>query len=224
MGLLLARRTGGPRGLLAAFKGEVARKDTSLLSAAFSARPAGTRHGVAGQYRERGGLAPRTGIELTEERSTEIGDFSSMMTAEVKTEQGSMLATGTLFGNNMPRLVQIGDCRLESYLDGVLMVFVHRDMPGGIGQVGNIFGRHRINIAQMSVGRAADKPGGEAIGILALDARPPAKPWPGLAIATVTRAWIVNCPPPGQARLDGTGVKKSLRHARPQSSMERLVF
>ena len=75
----------------------------------------------------------------------------------------------------MPRLVQKGNCRLESYLDGILMIFAHRDMPGVIGKVGSIFGRHRVNIAQMSVGRATDKPGGEAIGILALDSAPPAE-------------------------------------------------
>ena len=75
----------------------------------------------------------------------------------------------------MPRLVQKGNCRLESYLDGMLMIFVHRDMPGVIGKVGSIFGRHRVNIAQMSVGRATNKPGGEAIGILSLDAQPPAE-------------------------------------------------
>ena len=55
------------------------------------------------------------------------------------------------------------------------MIFSHRDMPGVIGKVGSIFGRHQVNIAQMSVGRAADKPGGDAIGILSLDSAPPAE-------------------------------------------------
>ena len=59
----------------------------------------------------------------------------------------------------MPRLVQKAGCRLESYLDGTLMIFFHRDMPGVIGQVGNIFGRHQVNIAQMSVGRPTQPAG-----------------------------------------------------------------
>ncbi len=82
-------------------------------------------------------------------------------------------AAGTLFGNNMPRLVRLGDCRLESYLDGILLIFVHRDVPGVIGKVGTIFGKHRVNIAQMSVGRESEQPGGEAIGVLSLDSPPP---------------------------------------------------
>jgi D-3-phosphoglycerate dehydrogenase len=71
-------------------------------------------------------------------------------------------------------------------------------MPGVIGQVGNIFGRHRVNIAQMSVGRATNRPGGEAIGILSLDAVPPAEALAEVqAMPTVMRAWIVKLPPEG---------------------------
>ena len=60
---------------------------------------------------------------------------------------------------------------MEGYLDGVLLLFHHRDVPGMIGFIGTIFGRHGVNIAQMTVGRRA--PGGEAVGILNLDGRPP---------------------------------------------------
>jgi D-3-phosphoglycerate dehydrogenase len=70
----------------------------------------------------------------------------------------------------MPRLIRLGDFRLEAYLDGILLAFTHRDVPGIIGKVGTIFGNHRVNIAQMAVGRTA--PGGEAIGVLNLDALP----------------------------------------------------
>ena len=113
-------------------------------------------------------------------------------------DERTAVASGTLFGNNMPRLVQKGNCRLESYLDGILLFFIHRDMPGVIGQVGNVFGKHRVNIAQMSVGRAPNKPGGEAIGVLALDAQPPAEAIAEvLALDTVMQAWIVKLPPQG---------------------------
>ena len=48
-------------------------------------------------------------------------------------------------------------------------------MPGIIGAVGTIFGRHNVNIAQMAVGRAA--PGGEAVGVLNLERSRPPRPW-----------------------------------------------
>ena len=64
------------------------------------------------------------------------------------------------------------DDRLEAYLDGNLLIFTHLDVPGIIGKVGTAFGKHEVNIAQMSVGRATDKPGGHAIGVLNLDSQP----------------------------------------------------
>ncbi|HEX8204056.1 MAG TPA: ACT domain-containing protein, partial [Isosphaeraceae bacterium] len=59
---------------------------------------------------------------------------------------------------------------LDAYLDGTLLVFTHLDLPGLIGAIGTIFGRHGDNIAQMNVGRK--KPGGEAIGVVNLDSVP----------------------------------------------------
>jgi len=50
-------------------------------------------------------------------------------------------------------------------------VFTHRDVPGLIGFIGTIFGKHAVNIAQMTVGR--QQPGGEAIAVLNLDSQPP---------------------------------------------------
>jgi D-3-phosphoglycerate dehydrogenase len=180
------------------YKGEVARKDTSLLSAAFAAGL--MEHALEQKVNIVNAevLLRERGIELVEERNSDVGDFSSLITAEVTSEERTAVASGTLFGNTMPRLVQKGSCRLESFLDGILFFFIHRDMPGVIGRVGNVFGKHRVNIAQMSVGRASNKPGGEAIGVLSLDAQPPAEAIAEvLALDTVMQAWIVKLPPQG---------------------------
>jgi D-3-phosphoglycerate dehydrogenase len=200
LGILLSQVDGFPPiSCKLRYKGEVAKRDTKLLSAAFAAGL--MEHAMAGEVNIVNAevLLRERGIELIEERSTDRGDFSSLITAEVVSEERTAVAAGTLFGNNMPRLVQKGNCRLESYLDGVLMIFVHRDMPGVIGRVGNIFGKHQVNIAQMSVGRATSRPGGEAVGVLALDAQPPAEALADvLAMDAVMQAWIVKLPPAGQ--------------------------
>jgi D-3-phosphoglycerate dehydrogenase len=44
-------------------------------------------------------------------------------------------------------------------------------VPGLIGFIGTIFGKHQVNIAQMTVGRQVA--GGEAIAVLNLDSQPP---------------------------------------------------
>jgi D-3-phosphoglycerate dehydrogenase / 2-oxoglutarate reductase len=200
LGMLLAQMDHcPPTSCRLSYKGEVAKKDTRLLSAAFAAGL--LEHAMAAGVNIVNAevLLRDRGIELIEQRSTDIGDFSSMITAEVVTGKKTSIASGALFGNSMPRLVQKGNCRLESYLDGILMIFAHRDLPGVIGKVGSIFGQHRVNIAQMSVGRAEDKPGGDAIGILSLDSAPPAEALAEVvALEAVKQAWIVKLPAAGE--------------------------
>jgi D-3-phosphoglycerate dehydrogenase len=117
-------------------------------------------------------LCKERGIELVAQSRSEMGDFRSLIAAEVVTDQGTFAASGTNFGQSMLRLVKLGDYRMETYLDGIMMIFSHRDVPGIIGKVGTIFGKHNVNIAQMAVGRASDTPGGDAIGVLNLDNEP----------------------------------------------------
>ena len=196
LGLLLAQVDHAPpTSCRLSYKGEVARKGTRLLTAAFAAGL--MEHAMESSVNIVNAevLLKERGIEIVEERNTDIGDFGSVITAQVQSEQKTSTASGTLFGKNMPRLVQKGDCRVESYLDGVLLILMHRDMPGVIGKVGNIFGAHRVNIAQMSVGRASVKPGGEAVGVLSLDSAPPAEALAEvLALQEVASACIVKLP------------------------------
>jgi D-3-phosphoglycerate dehydrogenase / 2-oxoglutarate reductase len=119
------------------------------------------------------------------------------MSAELITDHAQHRATGTIFGQHMPRLVSLDDFRLEAYLDGVLLVFRHRDVPGIIGGVGTIFGRHGVNIAQMAVGRATA--GGEAVGVLNLDSEPPSAALAEVRqLPAITSAIVVHLPPSGQ--------------------------
>ena len=120
-------------------------------------------------------LLQERGIHLTEETRTTAGMFSSAISAEIDYGNKTCRADGTIFGNNMPRLIRLGEHRMEAYLDGNLLIFNHNDVPGIIGAIGDTFGRHKVNIAQMAVGRLGNLPGGEAVGVLNLDDIPPDK-------------------------------------------------
>ncbi len=144
-------------------------------------------------------LLRERGIELVEESRADMGAFSSVIQAELVTEAKTYRAAATLFGQNMPRLVQLDEHRLDAFLDGVMLIFTHRDVPGIIGRVGTIFGQHKVNIAQMVVGRDSGAPGGHAIGVLNLDARPPvAALTEMLAHADVKTATVIEMPPAGK--------------------------
>ena len=100
-------------------------------------------------------LARERGIEVVETSNPKKTDFSTLIQTEVIASR-SVVASGTLFGNQFLRLVQLGPFRLDTYLDGTLLVFPHRDVPGLIGHIGTIFGKHQVNIARMlaEIGRA----------------------------------------------------------------------
>ncbi len=179
------------------YRGEVAGKNTRLITAAFAVGLLENALDDDVNIVNSELLLRERGIELIEQSRADMGAFSSVITAEVHTAGGMSRAAGTLFGQNMPRLVQIGDHRLESFLDGVMLIFTHRDVPGIIGRVGTIFGEHKINIAQMAVGRA--EPGGTATGILNLDHEPtPAALADVLKTPDITSATVIRLPPAGQ--------------------------
>jgi D-3-phosphoglycerate dehydrogenase len=174
LGVLLAQwHSGGASACRLYYRGQVAQEDTRLLTAAFCAGLLDRALDEEVNIVNAEVLLRERGITLTEEIRSDAGAFSSSMTAELACNGTTYRAGGTLFGTNMPRLIRLGDYRLEAYLDGNLLVFTHDDVPGIIGAVGTTFGRHRVNIAQMAVGRVGDAPGGAAIGVLNLDDLPP---------------------------------------------------
>jgi D-3-phosphoglycerate dehydrogenase len=119
---------------------------------------------------------------------------------EITTDAKTHKVAGTVFGLDMARLVQWDDFRLDAYLDGVLIIFTHRDVPGIIGAVGTIFGDHGVNIAQMAVGRAGK--GGEAIGVLNVDQVPPQAAMDAVRNhAAIHTASVIKLPPAGQRPL-----------------------
>ena len=152
------------------YRGEVASKNTRLITAAFAAGWMETAlEGQANLVNAEARLRER-GITLTEETNADPGDFASLIQAEVTTDRKSYVAAGTLFGREFLRLVRLGPYHLDAHLDGNLLVFTHNDRPGLIGALGTELGKRGVNIAQMNVGREA--PGGMAIGVVNLDGVP----------------------------------------------------
>ena len=197
LGLLLAQlEDGPPRSCSIAYRGEIASRNTRLVTAAFAAGLLESALEDVNIVNSEVLLRDR-GIELVEQSRTDPGAFSSVVAVDLVSGDHVHRAAGTLFGHSMPRLVQLEGHRLEAYLDGVLLVFTHQDVPGIIGRVGNAFGGLGVNIAQMTVGRSA--PGGDAIGVLNLDQEPsPEAVAAVLACPGVRSARVVKLPPAGQ--------------------------
>ncbi len=198
LGLLHAQMSHGAiRRAELSYRGEVARRSTRLVTAAFAAGLLEYRLDQNVNIVNAELLARERGIEIVEKSFPRKGDFSTLIQAEVFTEKKSYTAAATLFGNQFLRLVQLGPYHLDSYLDGIMLIFTHRDVPGLIGYIGTIFGKHQVNIAQMTVGRQL--PGGEAIAVLNLDAMPPEEAIREVkSHPQISSLSVVKLPPAGQ--------------------------
>ncbi len=174
LGMLHAQMDRGTvRSATVRYRGEVAHKNTRLITASFAAGWMESALDEQVNLVNAEVMAKERGIAIVEEKSTDTGDFGTMIQTEVTTDKKTYVAAGTLFGKEFLRLVRLGPYRLDAHFDGNLFLFTHRDVPGLIGFIGNTFGRHNVNIAQMNVGREHDEPGGEAIGVVKLDSAPP---------------------------------------------------
>ncbi|TWU26429.1 D-3-phosphoglycerate dehydrogenase [Novipirellula galeiformis] len=199
LGLLACQwHGGGIDHVSISYRGEIAGKDTRVVNNAFCAglleRIVDDANIVNSEM-----LLRERGIELSEEKHRDKGAFSSSITVTVSGSGRSIVVGGAVLGQNMPRLITLDEYRLESFLDGKLMVFAHKDVPGIIGRVGTVFGTHGINIAQMAVGREGNAPGGTAIGVLNIDGEVSAEALEEVeSIEAITQIKMIDLPKAGE--------------------------
>ncbi|MEL7337287.1 MAG: phosphoglycerate dehydrogenase, partial [Planctomycetota bacterium] len=203
LGLLLSQwHDGGIDQIKLTFRGQISDKDTRVLSSSFCAGLAKNVMDTDVNIINAEVLLKDRGIQISEEKYHELGAFSSSITATVSGNGSTRTAGGTMLGHDMPRLVVLNEHRLEAYLDGTLLIFSHRDVPGLIGSVGTLLGEKGVNIAQMSVGRGGEA-GGEAIGVLNLDSVPSAEAMQAIAdLEAIVEAKFIELPAAGTSFTD----------------------
>ena len=171
LGLLLAQlnKAGNVKSAVVSYRGEAASKKTKLITNAFACGLLEEDMDDAVNIVNAEVMARERGIEITETSSKETSDFFTVIQATVTTDQGELTASGTIFGKKFLRLVRLGQFTIDAYLDGQMLIYRHRDVPGLIGYIGGICGEHQVNIAHMALGRLQDCPGGDSVAILNLD-------------------------------------------------------
>jgi D-3-phosphoglycerate dehydrogenase / 2-oxoglutarate reductase len=112
-------------------------------------------------------IAKERGIKVRETKSSDAGDYQSMIILRVRTDGKENYLAGTLFSRKDPRIVKINDFDVEIIPEGNMLFLYNNDKPGVIGNIGSIMGRYNINIARMHFGREA--PGGLAISVVNID-------------------------------------------------------
>lgn len=112
-------------------------------------------------------IAKERGIEVKETKSTDEGDYQSMIALRVKAKGKEKYFAGTLFSKKDPRIVYIDGFKVEIVPEGELLLLYNNDKPGVIGNIGTLLGKNHINIARMHFGR--ERQGGMAISVVSID-------------------------------------------------------
>lgn len=172
LGLVAGQLAAGARcsAVSVSYAGRIKEHDTSAVSRA--ALKGFLRHALGGDVNEVNVLhhAGNLGIQFSEAKLGGEAEYTEMITLQAQAGEGRTIeVSGSYFGN-AARIVRINGQNLETRPEGVLLLLENRDRPGIVGWVGTILGKHRVNIAHMSLGRSA--PGSSALSVLSLDSMP----------------------------------------------------
>ena len=112
-------------------------------------------------------IAKERNIEVTEIKRERADAFQTLVKLTVTTEAQSRSVAGTLFGAEMPRIVEIRGIPIDAELVPHMLFVTNNDQPGFIGALGTTLGDAGINIATFTLGRSG--PGGDAVALVGLD-------------------------------------------------------
>jgi D-3-phosphoglycerate dehydrogenase len=112
-------------------------------------------------------IAQERDIKVSETKMTQASEFANLMEVTVERDTGISRVAGAVFSRHASRLVHIDDFHVDVLVHGNMLICSHVDKPGVVGKIGTILGRHNINIAAMSLGRA--KRGGRELTVLNVD-------------------------------------------------------
>ncbi len=171
MGFALGR----PRKLVVATHGPLSERDTRLLTVAALNGAFQGRVDEAVNYVNAPLIAAERGIEVSEQRVAESGDYTNLLRIALTVGDREVEVSGTVVGVEN-RLFLAGALGFEIDIElAPRMVFlVYRDVPGVIGEIGTMCGDVGVNIASMAVSRT--RPGGGALMVFSIDSEAP----PGL--------------------------------------------
>jgi D-3-phosphoglycerate dehydrogenase len=102
-------------------------------------------------------VASDRGIKVVESKTKTSEDFSSLIKLRVKSVEGMNVVSGTIFGKTLPRILRLNDFYLEAIPEGHILMIENEDVPGVIGLISTVLGKHKVNISRMHVGQERAK-------------------------------------------------------------------
>jgi D-3-phosphoglycerate dehydrogenase len=152
------------------YRGAIAEKDIELVTTSFSIGLLQPHFDAPVNMVNVPILAKERGISIDETKNADVKDVASSFAATVETDKITRTVRGTVFGENLLRIIEVDGFNIEVAPKGTLLVIFNDDKPGVIGAVGTLCSKHAINISTMGVGQKVDE--GKAILAVSLDKKP----------------------------------------------------
>jgi D-3-phosphoglycerate dehydrogenase len=118
-------------------------------------------------------LAASRGLRVREDKKAKsTGGAGSVVTISIKAHQETHTVKGAVLREDTPRLLHVDGIDVEAPLERNLICMRNQDVPGVIGKVGTVLGKHGINIANFSLGRRSEGQAGvprDAIAVVQVD-------------------------------------------------------
>ncbi len=135
-------------------RGRIAERDTRLLTVAVLEGILRGRTEEEVNLVNAPALAEERGIAVSELKETRARDFTDLVRVTVRSNGDAVRVVGTVLGTrSRPHLLEAWGQRFNVQLERHLALFRYRDQPGMLGHVGQVLGRHGINIVSAAVGR-----------------------------------------------------------------------
>ena len=116
-------------------------------------------------------VAKERGIVIEETVREGEGDYDSLITLEVVTDDLVRSISGTVFNDGKPRIVEIKGIKMDAEFGPSMIYVTNEDKPGFIGRFASLLGNAGVNIATFALGR--DNEGGSAIALVEIDGAAP---------------------------------------------------
>jgi len=175
LGSFLAQISGGVEEISIAYTGHITEWKTELIRNAVIKGILNAAVDETANLVNALSLAQSRGLAVREERHPRpsTGGAASALSIEIRGGGEQHTVKGAALKEDAPRLLHVDGIDVEAPLARNLIYLRNQDVPGVIGQVGTILGRHDINIANFSLGRRSGvpEPGRplEAIAVVQVD-------------------------------------------------------
>jgi len=116
-------------------------------------------------------VAKERGIVIEETIREGDGDYESLVTLEVVTDDLTRSVAGTVFTDGKPRIINIKGIKVDAEFGPSMIYVTNEDKPGFIGRFASLLGNANVNIATFALGR--DNEGGSAIALVEIDGAAP---------------------------------------------------